>query len=231
MAEKVKIKAMFDDIAPTYDKINLILSMGFDNIWRRKAARHIKSTQPMRTLDISCGTADSSIALAKHGIDNITGIDISDEMLEVGRKKIAALGLSDKIMLRHGDGENLEFEDDSIDAVLVAFGIRNFEDRLLGLREMRRVLRRGGTLTILELSVPRNSIMRFLYNLYFRSIPPLIGRIIAGNSEAYHYLPESVNNFYSPTEFINIMKQCGFTEVKHKSLTLGLCRMFIGTKS
>lgn len=231
MAEKANIKAMFDDIAPTYDKLNHILSLGIDNVWRRKAARYIESTQPGMTLDISCGTADSSIALAKCGVNNIVGIDISEGMLAVGRKKVASLGLSDKITLCHGDGENLEFEDGSADAVLVAFGIRNFEDIISGLKEIWRVLSKGGVLIVLELSVPHNSIMRFLYNLYFKNMTPFIGKIISGNNYAYHYLPDSVNNFYAPKEFMNIMIQCGFEEVRQKALSLGLCRMFSGRKS
>ena len=238
MADKNFVRSMFNNIAPTYDKLNHILSLNIDKIWRKKAVKRIckrlKDTesqslkvQNAHVLDVACGTADSSIALAKAGIPFVTGIDISEGMIKVGEEKIASLKLNN-INLKVEDCENLSFEDSSFNAAFIAFGIRNFEDKKKGLNELRRVLKNNGHLLILELSVPQNKILLSLYKLYFLHILPFIGKKISGDSNAYTYLPNSVMNFPKPKEFMKMMEECGFKNVKQKALTFGLCRIYEG---
>ena len=243
---------MFNNIAPTYDKLNHILSLNIDKIWRKKAVKRIvknlknSETENLKTnsqilrfsdsqiqensqvLDVACGTADSTIALARAGISSVTGVDISEEMLKVGKTKVSAQNLDSVITLQVEDCENLSFDDNTFDAAFIAFGIRNFEDRRNGLRELRRVLKPNGHLLILELSVPQNKILLSLYKLYFLHILPFIGKKISGDSMAYTYLPQSVMNFPKPKEFMEMMKECGYRNVRQKALTFGLCRMYEG---
>ena len=252
MAEKNFVRSMFNNIAPTYDKLNHILSLNIDKIWRKKAVKRIvkklknsetenlktssqiqKNSQILRfsdfqILDVACGTADSTIALARSGISSVTGVDISEEMLKVGETKVAAQKLDSVINLQVEDCENLSFDDDTFDAAFIAFGIRNFEDKRNGLRELRRVLKPNGHLLILELSVPQNKILLSLYKLYFLHILPFIGKKISGDSMAYTYLPQSVMNFPKPKDFLAMMEECGFKRVSQKALTFGLCRIFEG---
>ena len=243
---------MFNNIAPTYDKLNHILSLNIDKIWRKKAVKRIvknlknSETENLKNdsqvfrfsdsqiqkdsqiLDVACGTADSTIALARSGISSVTGVDISEEMLKVGETKVAAQNLDSVITLQVEDCENLSFDDDTFDAAFIAFGIRNFEDKRNGLRELRRVLKPNGHLLILELSVPQNKILLSLYKLYFLHILPFIGKKISGDSMAYTYLPQSVMNFPKPKDFLAMMEECGFKDVRQKALTFGLCRIFEG---
>ncbi len=230
MADKNFVRSMFNNIAPTYDKLNHILSLNIDKIWRKKAVKSIcknLSNSEAHVLDVACGTADSSIALAKAGIPFVTGVDISEGMIKVGEEKIKFLNLNN-INLKVEDCENLSFEDNSFDSAFIAFGIRNFEDKKKGLNELRRVLKDNGHLLILELSVPQNKILLSLYKLYFLHILPFIGKKISGDSKAYTYLPNSVMNFPKPKEFMAIMEECGFKNVKQKALTFGLCRIYEG---
>ena len=237
MADKNFVRSMFNNIAPTYDKLNHILSLNIDKIWRKKAVKRIckelriSGTQDFRNhahvLDVACGTADSTIALAKAGISCVTGIDISEGMIKVGEEKIKSLNL-DNINFKVEECENLSFEDNSFDSAFIAFGIRNFEDKKKGLNELRRVLKDNGHLLILELSVPQNKILLSLYKLYFLNILPFIGKKISGDSKAYTYLPNSVMNFPKPKEFMAIMEECGFKNVRQKALTFGLCRIYEG---
>ena len=230
---------MFNNIAPTYDKLNHILSLNIDKIWRKKAVKrickHIKDSETQRlrdsetqVLDVACGTADSTIALAKAGVPRVIGVDISEEMLKVGEKKIDKLNLNSVISLKVEDCENLSFNDNTFDAAFIAFGIRNFEDKKKGLKELHRVLKPNGHLLILELSVPQNKILLSLYKLYFLHILPFIGKKISGDNKAYTYLPQSVMNFPKPKDFLQTMEDCGFKDVRQKALTLGLCRMYEG---
>jgi len=252
MADKNFVRSMFNNIAPTYDKLNHILSLNIDKIWRKKAVKRIvknlknSETENLKTnsqilrfsdsqiqensqvLDVACGTADSTIALARAGISSVTGVDISEEMLKVGKTKVSAQNLDSVITLQVEDCENLSFDDNTFDAAFIAFGIRNFEDRRNGLRELRRVLKPNGHLLILELSVPQNKILLSLYKLYFLHILPFIGKKISGDSMAYTYLPQSVMNFPKPKEFMEMMKECGYRNVRQKALTFGLCRMYEG---
>ena len=228
MADKNFVRAMFNNIAPTYDKLNHILSLNIDKIWRKKAVRRIKKNNPENVIDVACGTADSTIALAKAGIPFVTGVDISEGMIKIGEEKISALKTDSTLYLKVEDCEKLSFENDSFDAAFIAFGIRNFEDKKKGLNELRRVLKDNGHLLILELSVPQNFILLSLYKLYFLHILPSIGKKISGDSKAYTYLPQSVMNFPKPKEFMKTMEECGYKNVKQKALTFGLCRIYEG---
>ena len=231
MAEKNFVRSMFNNIAPTYDKLNHILSLNIDKIWRKKAVKrickHLNDTDS-QVLDVACGTADSTIALAKAGVPRVTGVDISEGMLKVGEKKIEELKLNSVISLKVEDCENLSFNDNTFDAAFIAFGIRNFEDKKKGLKELHRVLKPNGLLLILELSVPQNKIILSLYKLYFLHILPFIGKKISGDNKAYTYLPQSVMNFPKPKDFLQTMEECGFKDVRQKALTFGLCRMYEG---
>lgn len=230
MPDKQKIRSLFDDIAPDYDKLNHLLSLNVDKFWRRRALREILDGAPgLNVLDIACGTCDFSIAIARKLREGkVVGLDLSEGMLEVGRTKIQEAGLEDKIELMVGDAESLPFEDGSFDRVTVAFGVRNFENLRRGLSEMRRVLSAEGKLVILELSVPQNRFLFALYKLYFTKILPLIGGAISGNKGAYNYLPASVIAFPKPAEFMRILEDCGYGRVTHHSLSFGLCRMYTG---
>ena len=233
--DKAHIALMFNDIAPTYDKLNHILSLNVDKSWRRKAVRRVKKAvsgveKPL-LLDVACGTADSTIALAKIN-DNVrvNGVDISEGMLKIGEEKVGKLGLNDRIIFSVSSAENIDFQDDIYDAALVAFGVRNFSDRETGLKEILRVLKPNGTLIVLELSEPQNIIIRWFYNLYFKHILPFIGKCVSGNKEAYRYLQKTVEKFPMPKEFIAMLESCGYSEIKHKALTFGLCRIYQAKK-
>lgn len=246
MAEKNFVRSMFNNIAPTYDKLNHILSLNIDKIWRKKAVKRIvknlknseseklkNNSQVLRfsdsqVLDVACGTADSTIALAKAGVPRVVGVDISEGMLKVGEKKIEELKPNSTITLKVEDCESLSFNDNTFDAAFIAFGIRNFEDKKKGLKELHRVLKPNGLLLILELSVPQNKILLSLYKLYFLHILPFIGKKISGDNKAYTYLPQSVMNFPKPKDFLQTMEECGFKDVRQKALTFGLCRMYEG---
>jgi len=231
MAKKQYVQEMFDHISPTYDKLNHILSLSIDKSWRKKAVRMIADRQPQQVLDIACGTGDFSIALAKAGVPKVLGIDISEGMMTIGRAKIEQQGLSDRIRFQQEDSEAMSFAEASFDAVSVAFGIRNFEHRERALQEIYRVLRPGGILMVLELSVPGNRILRGLYKLYFLHVLPAVGKMISHDPAAYKYLPASVLNFPSPETFGQMVRDAGFSRVESKALTFGLCRIFTGIKS
>lgn len=217
---------MFNDIAPTYDKLNHIMSLNVDKSWRKKAVKKIMSQQPQKVLDIACGTGDFAIAIAQAGAKQVIGVDISEGMLEVGRQKVSALGLN--IEMKVDDSECLSFDDQTFDTVSVAFGVRNFEHLQLGLNEMHRVLRPGGMVCVLELSVPLNPILLWGYKLYFMHLLPFIGGMISGNKAAYRYLPNSVLNFPKPDKVCDMLQTAGFQQVEAKAFTFGLCRMFTG---
>lgn len=233
MPKKENIRKMFDNIASEYDKLNHILSLDIDRTWRRKAVREIVSgNAPLEILDVACGTGDFSIAIAKAaGRDShITGVDISEGMLSGGKEKIGKAGLGDMISMQTGDCEQLAFGSGRFDRVAAAFGVRNFEHLETGLKEMARVLKPGGKLVILELSVPGNPILRFLYKLYFLHMLPAIGGLVSGNKSAYTYLPASVLKFPAPEKFMETMSSCGFADVRSRAFTFGICRMYTGTR-
>ena len=223
---------MFDSIAGDYDALNHILSLDVDKIWRKKALKQIvDAPAPVQVLDMACGTGDFSIAIAKALTGgHVTGVDLSEGMLAVMREKVDKAELNGMISIEEGDGENLRFPDNTFDRVTTAFGIRNFEDRPKGLREMLRVLKPGGRLVILELSRPENKIIRWFYDLYFLHILPKIGGKVSGDKAAYAYLPASVAAFPGKKEFTATMREAGFRTVTHKAFTLGICRMYTGEK-
>lgn len=228
-----KIQSLFDSIAPDYDKLNHLLSLGIDKSWRRRALKHIvRKDRTCRILDIACGTGDFSIAIAKKGgpQTQVTGLDLSEGMLRVMEHKVTAEGLEWRISTEQGNCERMRYEDSHFDCATIAFGIRNFEQREEGLREILRVLKPGGRLVILELSVPSNPMLRRCYNVYFTKVLPLIGGAISGDRAAYRYLPASVLKFPGKEEWMATMRGCGFTNVRHKAFTLGICRMYIGEK-
>ncbi len=224
---------MFDGIAPDYDRLNHLMSLGTDRSWRRRALREIVTPgAPQQILDLACGTGDFSLAIAKkmHPDSRITGLDLSEGMLAVMREKVARAGLQDRISCEQGDSEAMRFADGVFDVVTIAFGIRNFEHREAALREILRVLRPGGRLVILELSVPEGKLLRWCYNLYFMHIVPWIGGRISGDKAAYKYLPASVQRFPGRREWTATMERCGFAQVRHRAFTFGLCRMYSGEK-
>ena len=231
MAKKEGIRKLFDNIAPDYDKLNHILSLNIDKGWRKKAVKELlDTTQPLNILDVACGTGDFTIEIAQKAPSGskVTGIDLSEGMMKIGREKIKAAGV-DATMVQ-GDCEELPYEEGTFHRISVGFGVRNFEHLDIGLKEMYRVLCKEGKLVILELSVPSNPVIRWCYKLYFLKILPTIGGWISGDRGAYEYLPASVLRFPAPDKFMQMMREAGFGNVIHRSLTLGICRMYIGIK-
>ena len=227
MAKKEAIRDMFNELAPKYDAMNHWFSLNIDKSWRRKALREV----PMGAyvLDEACGTADFSIAAVKRGASKVIGIDITENMVEIGKAKVAKAGMSDKIELMIADGEALPFEDNTFDAVIIAFGIRNYEHKELGLKEMYRVLKPGGKVVILELSVPKHTPMRQLYMFYFKKIMPFIGGLVSKKS-SWKYLNSSVIAFPKASQFMAMMQVSGFSKVKVRRFTFGICSLFTGLK-
>lgn len=228
-----KIQSLFDSIAKDYDKLNHILSLGIDKTWRRRALKRISDVErAVNVLDIACGTGDFSIEIARRGTPGttVTGLDLSEGMLEVMKGKVSAAGLESVISAEQGNSECMRFGDSTFDRATIAFGIRNFENREAALKEILRVLRPEGRLVILELSVPSNSVLRWLYCLYFTRILPWIGGLVSGDRAAYRYLPASVLKFPGKSEWMETMRSCGFRNVTHKPFTFGICRMYTGEK-
>ena len=231
MAKKEGVRKLFDNIAPDYDKLNHILSLNIDKGWRKKAVRNLVDTQePLKVLDVACGTADFTIEIAQKVAkgSEVIGVDISEGMMAVGREKIKKAGVSAELLV--ADCEDLPYADNTFDRISVGFGVRNFEHLELGLSQMCRVLTPGGKLVILELSVPSNAFVRWCYKLYFLKILPAIGGMISGDRGAYEYLPASVLRFPGPDKFIPMLKSAGFAQVEHTPLTLGICRMYVAKK-
>lgn len=232
MPKKEKVQQMFDNIAPTYDKLNHIMSLSVDKLWRRHALKEIVDGTPQRILDVACGTGDSTISIARATAEGtkVTGADISEGMMTLVMEKARKAGVGDRIDLQMADGEALPYEEGTFDRVTCAFGIRNFEHKEKGLAEFRRVLKPGGKAVILELSVPQNRVIRWVYDLYFLHILPWVGGSISGDKAAYRYLPASVHNFPAPNDFCAMMEAAGFRNVRCRTFTLGLCRMFVGER-
>ncbi len=230
-SKKKQVEHMFDKIAFRYDFLNRFLSAGTDVGWRKKAIKQLVSLQPQNILDVATGTGD--FALTSHKIlkpKKITGIDISEGMLEVGRKKIAKYGLRDRIELLNGDSEAIFFNDNSFDAVTVAFGVRNFENLEKGLAEIFRVLKPGGKLVVLEFSKPTLPLIKNMYNFYMKFITPKIGKLISKNNDAYQYLNNSVQQFPEKETFIHVLNQTGYRHSFYKTLSLGICTIYCGEK-
>ena len=221
---------MFDSISGNYDFLNHFLSLGIDIRWRKKAVKLLADGKPKLILDVATGTGDFAVETLKLNPDQVIGVDISAGMLEVGRKKMKDRGYDHKIDLRVGDSENLPFEENKFDAVIVAFGVRNFENLEKGLAEMLRVLKPGGRMVVLEFSKPRMFPFKQLYNFYFNFILPKIGRLISRDPAAYTYLPESVQAFPDGEEFTKILDRLGFNQTSCKSLTFGVSSLYTGIK-
>lgn len=228
--KKEQIAAMFNSISGKYDFLNHFLSLGIDILWRKRAVRLLKKHQPKLILDIATGTGDFAIEALSLNPEKIIGVDISEGMLSVGREKLIKKNLTDKIELISGDSEFLPFKDNFFDAVIVSFGVRNFENLEKGLSDMLRVLKPGGKVVILEFSKPKSFPFKQIYQFYFQWILPKIGKLISKNHAAYTYLPDSVEAFPDGDDFLNILNKIGFQKNQCTPLTLGISSIYSGSK-
>jgi len=228
--KKSEVQAMFDSIASNYDFLNHFLSFGIDIIWRKRLIRELKKSNPTSVVDIATGTADLALMAVKKGIPRVTGIDLSEKMIEVGNEKILKKSLQEKIKLITGDAEALPFSNNSFDAAMVAFGVRNFENLGKGLQDISRVLKPGGSLFILEFSRPERFPIKQLYHFYSFNILPLIGRVVSRDSRAYTYLPESINEFPFGNLMKGIMEENGFSQCRFIPLSFQIATIYIGIK-
>lgn len=230
--KKEQVEEMFDNIAPTYDRLNHIMSLNIDRIWRRRVMRIIRRAKPQRIMDVATGTGDLAIAMARKVNEaHILGVDLSEEMLSEARKKIQKQGLEKRISLEKGDAESLTMvASESVDAATVAFGVRNFENIERGLSEIYRTLRPGGKLVVLEFSMPKNRLVRWVYRQYAHRLLPRIGGMISKDKQAYTYLPDSVEEFPAPERFAEILKGVGFKSVKLSSQSFGIAYIYDATK-
>lgn len=229
--KKQQVATMFNNISGTYDFLNHFLSLGIDVIWRKKAINSLKSIQPKMILDVATGTGDfafESLKILKP--DRIIGVDISQGMLNVAQKKIDKRKLNDKMEVQLGDSENLVFENESFDAVTVAFGVRNFENLQNGLDDIYRVLRPGGKAVVLEFSNPKKFPVKQFYNFYFQKVTPFFGKLFSKDKRAYSYLPESVVQFAEGEKFVALLEKAGFKNVLVKPQTFGICSIYIADK-
>lgn len=221
---------MFNNIAHRYDFLNHFLSAGIDYSWRKKAIRLLGESNPKIILDVASGTGDLAIEAMKLNPDQIIGVDIADDMLEIGREKLKKKGLTSVIKLQNGDSEALQFPDEQFDAAMVAFGVRNFENLEKGLSEMFRVIRPGGMVMVLEFSKPKRFPIKQLYSFYFRFILPPLGRLISGDSGAYTYLPDSVGAFPDGQKFNGLLEKVGFRNGVIRPLSFGISTIYTATK-
>ena len=225
-----QVERMFDHIAPAYDRLNHLMSLGIDRSWRRTALKWLRPHRPALVLDVATGTGDFAIQACRMlPSASLTGVDLSEGMMQVGRRKVEQAGLAARIDFQREDCEALTFSDASFDAVTVAFGIRNFEHLDRGLREMCRVLRPGGHLVILELSTPDRPPMKQLYWIYSRLIP-LMGRLVSHDRSAYTYLPQSIRAFPQGEVMSESIRRAGFSDVRFRRLTFGVCTLYMATK-
>ena len=230
-SKKKQVEKMFDSISFEYDKLNRLISAGNDVKWRKHIYKIANHLNPVDVLDIATGTADIAMELSKIKGSKITGLDISEKMLNVGRKKIVDRSLQDKITLVSGDAENLNFSKNTFDLISIGFGVRNFQNLKKGLSESFRVLRHGGTLIVLETSVPQNTFIKFFYLLFSRTFIPLIGSLFSKDKKAYKYLQKSAEEFPSGENFSQILKSCGFKDVEIMPLMLGASSIYIAKKN
>lgn len=222
---------MFDNIAPTYDKLNHIFSLSIDKIWRRRVVRMVRRMKPLRILDLATGTGDLAIKMAKRiPKARIMGVDLSENMLAVAAEKVRRQGLDDHIALYQGDAENLDLTDGVVDVVTVAFGVRNFGNIERGLEEIHRALRSGGHIVVLEFSTPRNFLVRKLYQFYSNHVMKPVGGFVSRDRKAYNYLPDSIVEFDSPEKFLTRLERTGFERCRRRSQSLGIAQIYIGQK-
>lgn len=225
-AKKEEVEQMFDNIAFRYDFLNSLLSLGIHKGWRKKCVKKLEPIQPKAILDVATGTGDFAIACAKLNPTKITGVDISEGMMKFGREKLKKLNLDNLITLEKGDAETLAFEDNSYDAIVVGFGVRNFENLEKGLVNLQRILKPGGKIIILEFSYPRRFPVKQFYNFYFSYVTPFIGKLFSKDSRAYSYLPESVKAFPDNENFTAILTKCGFKNANFESVSLGIAAIY-----
>lgn len=222
---------MFDSIAPAYDLMNRAMTLGIDHLWRARAVRQVAAIAPREILDVATGTGDLAIRLARAAADcRVTGIDLSEGMLEIGRGKVAAAGLSGRVSFQKADCLALPYPDASFDAVTVAYGVRNFENLGRGYSEMARVLRPGGMLCVIELSTPRGRLTRSLYDLYTLRVIPALGRLVSSDKSAYTYLPASIAAMPQGEEMLRLMTDAGLTEPRLRRMTFGTCTIYTAVK-
>ena len=228
---KEQVATMFNNISKTYDFLNHFLSLGIDIIWRKKAIGELKKDNPKHILDVATGTGDFAFEAIKIlNPDKVTGVDISQGMLNIADEKIKKRGLQHKFEVKLGDSERLLFEDNTFDAVTVAYGVRNFENLEKGLADMQRVLKPGGKAVILEFSKPKAFPIKQLYSFYFNYITPAIGKVFSKDNSAYKYLPESVAAFPDGKKFTELMEKVGYRETKFRPLAFGICSIYTGIK-
>ena len=231
LSKKKQVEKMFDNISAKYDFLNHFLSFGIDHIWRRKTIKLIAKKNPTFILDVATGTGDLAFAAEKKiNVDKIIGLDISNGMLEVGREKIKKRSLQDKLEFIQGDSENLPFENDFFDAVMVSFGVRNFEDLNKGLKEIKRVLKPGGGIYILEFSKPKKFPLKQLFSFYSKLILPSLGSLISKDKSAYHYLPASVDAFPQGEDFVKKLQKVGFSSSSLRPLSGGISTLYSAFK-
>ena len=229
--KREQVETMFNNIAPTYDRLNHSLSLGIDRRWRRKAIDALQPFAPQTILDVATGTGDFAILAAQRlDPDRIIGVDISEGMMDVGREKVKAAGLDNVIFFDKGDCTDLAYDDETFDAVTVAYGARNFSDLEAGLLEMCRVLVTGGHLMLVELTTPPHAPMRQLFWFYSHVVMPLMGRLVSHDDSAYTYLPRTMAAFPQAERLVPLMRHCGFSDVKFKRFTFGLSTMYLATK-
>lgn len=226
-AKTVQVREMFDSIAPAYDWMNRAMTFGIDKLWRRRAVRLVSKDKPAQIVDIATGTGDLAIALAeKMPQAKVTGLDLSEGMIEIGREKVERRGLSDRVKLMAGDCLAMPLDDCSADVITVAYGVRNFEHLDRGYAEMLRVLKPGGLLCVLELSTPVNPIVKPFYKFYTRCLIPALGRMVSKDSRAYSYLPESIAAVPQGDHMLELISQAGFTDTRFKRMTFGVCTLY-----
>lgn len=230
MGKKDQVAAMFNDIAGRYDFLNHTLSLGIDHIWRKKAINTLRSVNPQVILDVATGTGDLAIEAARLKPRKIIGLDIAEQMLAVGRRKLVDKKLESLISFETGDSAALRFEADSFDALTCAYGVRNFEHLEKGLCEMYRVLKPGGRLAILEFSHPKKAPVKQLYQFYFKYILPGLGKMVSKNQNAYSYLPESVRHFPEGKAFTLLLDKAGFKNTNARPLTFGITTLYTADK-
>jgi demethylmenaquinone methyltransferase / 2-methoxy-6-polyprenyl-1,4-benzoquinol methylase len=229
-SKQAQVAEMFDNISNRYDLLNSLLSFGIHKGWRKKCVKILSQKKPKQILDVATGTGDFAIACATIHPEKITGIDISEGMLAIGREKIAKLGLSSQIKLESGNAETYTHPDAGFDAIVVGFGVRNFQDLEKGLRNLCRLLKPGGMLLVLEFSYPTNSLVKAFYNFYLGAVTPVTGRLLSKDPRAYTYLAESVKAFPHNEEFVKVMKQCGYSSCNYRLLSLGIAAIYTGER-
>ena len=230
--KKEEVQQMFDNIAPTYDKLNHILSLSIDKMWRRRVVRKVSRMKPEKIMDLATGTGDLAIKMAKAMPKaKIMGVDLSEKMLAVAAEKVRRKGLDDHIALYQGDAENLDVTDGVLDVVTVAFGVRNFGNLEQGLSEIMRSLRSGGHIVVLEFSTPRNWFVRKCYQFYSNHVMKPVGGMVSKDRKAYDYLPDSIVEFPDRERFLDIMQRTGFVECRRFSQSFGIAQIYIGKKA